>query len=140
MRAKNEETQEIITDEIKNNPKVTFEKFKKWVKENALGISGVFIGVGGIIAVVATSLRTSVKAATEGTYKFGKGIAKVSSKLGPVFSALGSVLMTLLNIGSKALMWLSNNLWFLLVALVFFLWNIYGKKVTQRVTRRVKKK
>ena len=98
----------------------------------------MLIGVGGIVAVVATSLRTGVKAAAEGTYKFGKGIAKVLSKLGSVFSALGSVLLTLLNIGSKALMWLSNKLWFLLVALVFFLSNRYGEKVV-KIQQRVRR-
>ena len=94
------------------------EKFKEWAKENVLGISGVLIGVGGI--VVSTSLRSGVRSVPEGTYKFGKGIAKKLSKLGPIFSAIGSVLLTMLNIGSQALMWLSNNLWILLVALVLF--------------------
>ena len=60
-------------------------------------------------AVVATLLRTGVQAVARGTYTFGKGETKILSKLGPLFSALGSILSTILSIGSQALMWLSNN-------------------------------
>ena len=51
--------------------------------------------------MLATSLRSGVRSAAEGTYKFGKGVMKVLSKLGSVFSALGSIPLSALNIGSQ---------------------------------------
>ena len=57
----------------------------------------------------------------KGAYDLGKGIVKVLSKLGPLFSALGSILLAVLGVASQALMWISNNLWILLVLLVMYL-------------------
>ena len=94
--------------------------------------SGILISLGAVAAVLATSLQSGVKKAASGTYKFGKGVAKVLSKLGPVFSALGSALLAVLKIGSNALMWLSSNFWVLLVALVFLLWNRNGSRDVRR--------
>ena len=64
---------------------------------------GVIIGVGGIIAVVATAFRSTVQTVARGAYGMGKGIAKVLSKLGQLFSAVGSILSAVLGVASQAL-------------------------------------
>ena len=112
--------------DIKPEEEVKFEKFKKWVKESGFALSGILIGIGGIIAVVATTLRTGVQVVARGSYGLGKGIAKILSKLGALFSALGSIIMSILGAALQALMWLSNNLWVLLVFLVMFVWRRLG--------------
>ena len=119
---------EALREETKNNYIVKFDEFKKRVKESGFARSGILIGMGGIIAVVATAFRTGVQAVARGTYSFGKGVAKILSKLGSIFSALGSILTTILSIGSRALMWLSNNLWVLLVFVAMFLWRSFKNR------------
>ena len=123
-----EDTGEKLEEETKNNYRVKFEKFKEYIKENGLALSGIIIGIGGIIAVVATAFRSTVQTVGRGTYAFGKGVAKILSKLGPLFSALGSILMAVLRFASQALMWISNNLWILLVFLAMFLRKKFNKK------------
>ena len=87
IKPEEEDTQEMPRKETRNNYKVKFEKFKQWVKENGFALSGVIIGVGGIIAVVATAFRTTVQTVARGTYAFGKGAAKILTKIGTIFSA-----------------------------------------------------
>ena len=115
IKPKEEDTLKMLRKETRNNYKVKFDKFKDWVKENGFPLLGIIFGIGEIIAVVAKAFRTTVQTVARGTYAFGKGVAKILSKLGPIFSALGSILLTVLSIGSPALMWISNNLWILLV-------------------------
>ena len=116
-----------LKEETKNNYKVKFERLKKWMKDNGLELGSVVISIGSLIAVLATALRNTVRTVAKGAFSFGKAVVKVLSKLGPVFSALGNVIMTLLGIASKALMWLGNNLWILLVFLVMFLLKVFEK-------------
>ena len=85
------------------------------------------MAIGSLAAVLATALRNTVRTAARGAFSFGKAVVKVLSKLGPLFSAIGSILMTALGLVSKGLMWLGNNLWFLLVLFVMFLWNVAGR-------------
>ena len=128
IKTKEKETIQLIKEETDNEPLVKFEKFKNWVKENGFALSGMIIGIGGIIAVVATAFRTTVQTVARGTYALGKGVAKVLSKLGPLFNALGSILMAVLSFALQALMWISNILWILLVFLAMFLWRKFNKR------------
>ena len=123
IKPREEETMQKLKEETKNNDQVKFEKFKKGVKENGFALSGVMIGIGGIIAVVASAFRSTVQTVARGAYGLGKGVAKILSKLGPLFSALGSILSVVLGFASQALMWISKNLWILLVFLAMFLWR-----------------
>ena len=94
-------------------------------------MTAVGISVGSIIATLVTALRSTARAVARGTFSFGKAVVKVLSKLGPVFSALGNIILTLLGFVSKGLMWLGNNLWLLLVLLVMFLCKV-GKKYFEK--------
>ena len=73
------------------------------------------------------AVRNTVKTFAKGTSSFGQSVVKVLKKLGPVFAAIGSILLTALGIISQALMFLANNLWILLVFLVMFLWKMFEK-------------
>ena len=84
-------------------------------------------GVGSFIASIIMAVRNAVKTVAKGTSSFGQSVVKVLKKLGPVFAAIGSILMTALGILSQGLMFLANNLWILLVLLVMFLWKVLKK-------------
>ena len=126
-KVEGQETLELLKTETDNDYRFKFERLKKWMKDNGLELSSVVISIGSLIAVLATALRKTIQSVTKGAFSFGKSVVKVLSKLGPVFSALENVIMTLLGIASKALMLLGNNLWILLVFLVMFLWKVFEK-------------
>ena len=121
-----EEAKQKLKDEVENNPGVRWERLKKWLKENKWGALSVAFGVGSFIASIIMAVRGAMKTTAKGVSTFGKSVMNVLKKLGPVFAALGSILMSVLGFLGNALIWLSNNLWFLLVLLVMFLWN-YGR-------------
>ena len=121
------EAKQRLKEAANNNPKVKFEKLKKWMKDNGLEVSTLVISIGGLIAALAAAFRNTVQTIAKGTFSFGKAVVKVLSKLGPVFSALGNILMSVLGLVSKALMWLGNNLWMLLLLFVMFLWKFSEK-------------
>ncbi len=55
QRPESEEVQEMIKDEAITNDLTRFERFKKWSKENLVGVSAVAISVAGIITTVVIS-------------------------------------------------------------------------------------
>ena len=86
--------------EVDANLQITFEKFKKWVKENAVGISAVAISVGGIAVVIAIVTCRAIQASAHSAYNFWQGVAEVLSKFGPLLGELGSVFASLLSAGA----------------------------------------
>ena len=125
-----------MDEETDKNANTTFEKFKEWVKKNGIAASSILISLGAVVPMLATSLQSGVKNLADGTYKFGKGLVNVLKKLGPIFSALGNVLLAVLKIFSNGFLWLSSNLWVLLVALVFFLWTGYRYTYGMQTVKR----
>ena len=57
------QTEKAIQTETDNNPKVGFEKYKYFVKRNFIGISGLLIGLAGVIATIVFAIRSGVKKA-----------------------------------------------------------------------------
>ena len=51
----------MIREEVERNDLTRFERFKKWAKENLVGVSAVAISVAGIITTVVISGRNAVK-------------------------------------------------------------------------------
>ena len=116
-----------LKEEVENNPGVRWERIKKWIKDNKWGVLSVTFGVGSFIASIIMAVRNAVKSAAKGVSSFGQSVVKVLKKLGPVFAAIGSILLTALGIISQGLMFLANNLWILLVLLAMILWKYFGK-------------
>ena len=127
MKLEDGEVLEKLKEEVKENPGVTWERIKQWIKDNKWGVLSVTFGVGSFIASIIMAVRNAVKTVAKGVSTFGQSVVKVLKKLGPVFAALGSILMTALGILSQGLMFLANNLWILLVLFAMFLWK-YLKK------------
>ncbi len=72
FRPESEEALSMIQEEADANDLTRFERFKKWTKENLVGVSAVAISVAGIITTVVISGRNAVKKGAKAVGQFGK--------------------------------------------------------------------
>ena len=100
-----------VQEEVDNNPEVRFEKFKKFVKENFIGISGALIGIAGIVATIAVAIRNSTKTVGNTMQKSG---SENSSKGG----LQGFFWNVIKNLG-KIISWTGDNIFLTIGILVF---------------------
>ena len=121
-----EEVQSMIEEETDVNDLTRLERFKKWARENVVGVSAIAISIAGIAAVMG--VRSVVKKGGKALGKFAKGVSKVFKKLGPLFSALGTLLSKMILAGSHGLLWLSQNLWVLFLIIASIVYNEYRRK------------
>ena len=112
-----------MAKETENNPLTRFEKFKKWAKENLGGISVIAISVAGIITTIVMGMKTVVVGGAKAASKFGKFLAKLAEKAGPVLGALLNLAAGLLKLGAKGISFLAENLWILAVLIAYALWD-----------------
>ena len=123
-----EEVISMIEEETDVNDLTRLERFKKWARENVVGVSAIAISVAGIVTAAVMGARNTVKKEGKALGKFAKGVSKVFKKLGPLFAALGTLLSKMILAGSQGLLWLSQNLWVLFLMIVYFLYNEYRRK------------
>ena len=123
LKPESETAQSIIAEETGNNPLTRFERFKKWAKENLGGISVVAISVAGIITTIVMGMKTVVVGGAKAASKFGKFLAKLAEKAGPVLGALLNLAAGLLKLGAKGISFLAENLWILAVIIAYALWD-----------------
>ena len=127
-----EEVQSMI-EETDVNDLTRLERLKKWAKENVVGVLAIVLSVAGILtAAIIMGVRNTVKKGGKALGKFTKGISKVFKKLGPVFSALGTLISKMILVGSQELLWLSQNLWVLFLAIAYFVYNEYRRRRKRR--------
>ena len=118
MKPESETAQNILAEETENNPLTRFERFRRWAKENLGGISVVAISVAGIITTIVMGMKTVVVGGAKAASKFGKFLAKLAEKAGPVLGALLNLAAGLLKLGAKGISFLAENLWILAVLVV----------------------
>ena len=123
-----EEVVSMIEEETDVNDLTRFEKFKKWARENVVGVSAIAISIAGIVTAAVMGARSVVKKGGKALGKFAKGVSKVFKKLGPLFSALGTLLSKMLLVGSQGLLWLSQNLWVLFLIIASIVYNEYRRR------------
>ena len=123
LKPKSETAQSILAEETENNPLTRFERFKKWAKENLGGISVIAISVAGIITTIVMGMKTVVVGGAKAASKFGKFLAKLAEKAGPVLGALLNLPAGLLKLGAKGISFLAENLWILAVIIAYALWE-----------------
>ena len=125
IKPEQEETMEKLKIETGNNYRVKFDKFKKMGKRKWICI----IGSNNWNRWYHCCISNITQNRSTGCCKRGIWFGKRNlSKLGPLFSALGCMLSTVLGVASQALMWISNNVWILLVFLAMFLWRRFGNR------------
>ena len=67
-------------------------------------------------------------ATAKATHSVGKTIARILAKFGPMMASVGNFIISLLSFLAQGIMWVANNLWVLLIALVVYVWEKYGKR------------
>lgn len=127
-----EESQSIIQSVAEHNETIQdlsrFECFKKWGKENPLGMSAIAISVAGIITTIVIGARKAITQSAQATGKFAKTVYSLGKKLGPLLAPLLNIISRAISWGSKGLVWLVSNLWVLAIALAWFIYDEYKQK------------
>ena len=131
LKPESETAQSILAEETENNPLTRFERFKKWARENLGGISVIAISVAGIITTIVMGMKTVAVRGAKAASKFGKFLAKLAEKAGPVLGALLNLAAGLLKLGAKGISFLAENLWILAVIIAYALWE-KAKKVRNK--------
>ena len=123
-----EEVTNMVEEEAEANDLTRFERFKKWARENLLGISAVSISVAGILTTAIMAGRNALKRGAQAASKFGKALANLAKKFGPILSAIGTLVSKVLTLGAQGILFLAQNLWILVLALTYFIYNEYMSK------------
>ena len=127
-RPKGSKALSIVEEEVEINDLTRFERFKKWARENIIGISAVAISVAGIITTIIMGARSVAKKGVRATSKFAKAMANLAGKVGPVLTSVLNVIAKVLSWGAKGIAFLAKNLWILALALTYFLYNEYKRR------------
>ena len=131
LKPESETAQSILAEETENNPLTRFERFKKRARENLGGISVIAISVAGIITTIVMGVKTVAVRGAKAASKFGKFLAKLAEKAGPVLGALLNLAAGLLKLGAKGISFLAENLWILAVLAAYALWDRVQKKAKE---------
>ena len=123
QRPESEEVLSMIREEANVNDLTRFERFKKWAKENLVGVSAVAISVAGIITTAVVAGRNAVKKGAKAVGQFGKALANLAKKAGPAIATILNVLAQVLTWGAKALEFLSRNLWIVALFLTYLVYD-----------------
>ncbi len=123
QRPESEDALSMIGEETERNDLTRFERFKKWAKENLVGVSAVAISVAGIITTVVISGRNAVKKGAKAVGQFGKALANLAKKAGPAIATILNILAQVLTWGAKALEFLSRNLWIVALFLTYLVYD-----------------
>ena len=120
-----DESLEIIDDEIQTNDLSRLERFKEWAKRNLVGISAIAITIAGIATTVIIAGRSAVKATAKATGRLAKALVNLGKKLGPLIAPLLNLMAQAISWGAKGIAFLSKNLWMIVIAFAWFLFNAY---------------
>ena len=123
FRPESAEALSMIQEEVERNDLTRFERFKRWAKENLVGVSAVAISIAGIITTVVISGRNAVKKGAKAVGQFGKALANLAKKAGPAIATILNVLAQVLTWGAKALEFLSRNLWIVALFLTYLVYD-----------------
>ncbi len=132
QRPESEEGLSMIQEEVERNDLTRFERFKKWAKENLVGVSAVAITVAGIITTVVISGRNAVKKGAKAVGQFGKALANLAKVTGPAIATILNVLAQVLTWGAKALEFLSRNLWIVALFLTYLVYDTVKERAKSK--------
>ncbi len=132
FRPESEDALSMIQEETERNDLTRFERFKKWAKENLVGVSAVAISLAGIITTVVISGRNAVKKGAKAVGQFGKALANLAKKAGPAIATILNVLAQVLTWGAKALEFLSRNLWIVALFLTYLVYDTVKERMKSK--------
>ena len=125
-------TRQKILEETRYEQEVDItrlQRFKRWAKENLLGISALAISVAGIITTIVIGPRKALIKGAQATGKFAKAVYNLGKKLGVLLAPILNVIAQALTWGAKGLAFLANNLWLSALAVA---WSIYDQYKQRR--------
>ena len=96
-----EETKSIIDEEAKESDLGRLERFKKWAKENLVGLSAVAIAIAGIITTIVIRTSKVIKQGSKAVNSLAEAIANTAKKLGLLIAPILNFNFTIVNMGSK---------------------------------------
>ena len=67
LKPEHEEAINMVENEIENNDLSRLERFKKWAKENLVGISAIAISIAGIITTIIIGARKAIAQGAKAT-------------------------------------------------------------------------
>ncbi len=131
-RPESNDAQMMIREEAERNDLTRFERFKKWAKENIIGVSAVAISIAGIITTVVIAGRNAAKKGAKAVGQFGKALANIEKKAAPAIATILNIIAQALTWGAKALEFLSRNLWIVALFLTYLLYDSLKDRYKRR--------
>ena len=101
------------------------QKFKKWAKENLVGLSSLAINVAGFATLAVLAARKAIAKGAQGVSKVSKAVANVGKKVAPLVASALKLIAQILTWGAKGLAFLATNLWILAIAFAWFIYDQY---------------
>ena len=77
-----DETKSIVDEEAEESDLGRLERFKKWAKENLVGLSAVAIAIAGIITTIVIRARKVIKQGSKAVNSLANAIVNIAKKLG----------------------------------------------------------
>ena len=128
LRPEEEETVSIIQQEIEESDIGRLERFKKWSKENLLGLSAVAISVAGILTTIIIGARNALKSGAKAVGNLGKSLVNIGKNFGALISSMLNLIGSILAWDAKGITFLAKNLWILTLAITYFFYNEYKER------------
>ena len=119
-----------FTTAKRSNILVQLERLREWLRSRFPVIAGLVAFTAGVFSIIFAVVKLSKGAAAQTAktmHSIGKTIGRILSKFGPMIASIGSFIISLLSFLAQLIMWVANNLWILLIAVVGYLWKKYGK-------------
>ena len=113
LREARDKTSEQIQKEVRDQQEEDIsklQKFKKWAKENMVGLSVLAISFVGIITTIIVGARKAIISGAKATGEFAKALYNLGKKLGALLAPLLNLAAQLVSLGAKGLTWLASNL------------------------------
>ena len=133
-RPESKDAQTMIRNEAERNDLTRFERFKKWAKENLVGVSA--ISIAGIITTVVIAGRNAAKKGAKAVGQFGKALANIAKKAAPAIATILNIIAQALTWGAKGLEFLSRNLWIVALFLTYLLYDSLKAPLKDRYNKK----
>ena len=132
---KTERIKQMLEENLVDNDVTRLERFKKFVKDNALSLVGITIMFGTLVTSIVMAARSAIRKGATVTSKLARAVYNIGKKVAPLLSPIVSLIGTALSLGAKGVSWLAQNLWVLAILLA---WLFYDQ-VKEQVRKRRKK-
>ena len=127
IAARNEELARLQTQIVEREKDMPLrEKIKEIFKKNGVTVTAIVLSAGVTIGAVVSSITKGLKATGKA---MANGLKELAGKLGSLLPGLiGQVASFLFNTAAKAVGFLAEHTWLIILAVVAFLFEKYIKK------------